>query len=114
MNINKRYGYPLLLIMLLVVFSPAPRKVLFDIVSNTPAPEFSIQWPELRYYIEPISGINEYLLSFSRYILQLLSWMLWLGIFAGLIRYFRKDKLANTFLRALKFETAFLSIVMLC
>lgn len=112
---NKKYYYYLVFLFIaLVALSPAPKKQLVDIITNKPAAEFSVQWPALRYYIEPVSAVNDYLLSFTRYIAQLFSWIFWLALLAWLISVCRKEGIGSALARVLRFETAFLSAVVLC
>jgi predicted metal-dependent phosphoesterase TrpH len=84
----KKIILPVIAIIILY-FLPVKPSILTDIVHRLPAEGFSISWPLLRYIIEPFAGITEYILSFSRYMVQLFSWICWLGIFwivAGIAR----------------------------
>ena len=98
---------------LLIIFR-APGRGLVDMVSQSAPAGFSVEWPALRYALEPFSGTAEYLLSFTRYMLQLDSWMFWLLLFAFVMGLNKKDTLKQSLKRAFRFEVYFLSIIMFC
>lgn len=90
---------PLIIVLYLL---PAPELRLVDLVPGPNALDAKISWPFWRYLFEPWIGPGEYLLHFDHYILQLISWIGWLGasfLVAGILR-------RKTFFEVLK-HTAF-------
>lgn len=68
---------------------PVPGRELVDLITGQPAAGAAVHWPLWRYFIEPFAGSAEYVLSFTRYIVQLLSWLGWISLAvltAGIVR----------------------------
>lgn len=59
---------------------PVPGRELIDLVTGQAPDGCAILWPMWRYIIEPFAGSAEYALSFTRYIVQLLSWLGWISL----------------------------------
>lgn len=70
--------------LILVSFLGAPAAVLKDAATGLAPQGIDVAWPFARYALEPLAGFGEYVLSFSRYIFQLISWMAWLALLAGI------------------------------
>lgn len=96
---------PLIIVLYLL---PAPELRLIDLVPGTKPIDAKISWPFLRYLCEPWAGPGEYLLHSTRYILQLVSWIGWIGAFFLTIGFLRR----KNFFEILK-HTAFAWLVFL-
>jgi len=101
-------------VVVLMALFPSPQRRLVDLISGGPAPGFAVAWPAARYVLEPFAGAAEYFLSFTRYMVQLSSWMFWLLLLAFAAGFYKKERRTAMFLRALRFELIFLSAVVLC
>lgn len=95
-------------IIIAASFLNAPVISLKEVVSNAPLSDFSVVWPLWRYIFEPLSGPAEYVLSFTRYIFQLVSWVLWLSLFV-LVRGMAKKKTSGEIAKRIFF--CFISVV---
>ena len=111
---NKMLLVAVLILGTLAVTSPAPKRVLTDIVAKDGAAGFSVAWPWARYAMEPFIGAAEYILSFTRYMIQLGSWMLWLLFFGVVSGLYKKHSLKEISSRILRFELFFVSAVIIC
>ena len=73
----------------LVFYSPVP---LYDLITGTAVPGFSIGWPVVRILTEPFYAFSLYLLTLDRNFYQpaIISWFVWLA--AGMFIYCRIKK----------------------
>ena len=86
-------------------------KELFDLVSGQPVTDCTIVWPALRYILEPLTGFAEYILSFTRYIVQLVSWIAWLMIVTAGWAIVRKKTLRDAGVNGMGVVLFFLTVV---
>lgn len=59
--------------------------VLTDLVTGTPAADFSVTWPSWRVFVEPFTAFANYLQSGVDYPAMYLSWMAWLALITVLV-----------------------------
>ncbi|MGA2090051.1 MAG: hypothetical protein ABSH12_01140 [Endomicrobiales bacterium] len=71
-------------------------KELVDLVTGQPVTDCAVVWPAIRYILEPLSGCAEYILSFTRYIVQLISWLAWMTVVAAGWSILRKKSVRET------------------
>ncbi len=84
-----------------------------DLSTGKPLADARVIWPLWRYAIEPFAAAAEYVLSFSRYIVQLCSWLAWLGTAAFIRTMLRKKKAGPSARAALIAMLAVISAVLL-
>jgi hypothetical protein len=71
---------------------PGKAKELVDLTGASLPDGYAVHWPAVRYLFEPVTAAVEYVLSFDRYVLQLLSWLFWLGLAGGITAVLRRRK----------------------
>jgi predicted metal-dependent phosphoesterase TrpH len=105
----------LLVIALLFIAAwvPVNGRVLYDLAAGRAADGFSVSWPAWRYLIEPVSFIAEYTLSFTRYIVQILSWLFWCCLLVALCGIAKKASATAILKRVLASALVILTIAAL-
>lgn len=101
-------------VVVAVSFLNAPLVSLKEVVSKALVNDFSITWPLWRYVFEPLCGPAEYMLSFTRYIFQLVSWVLWLCFLSFLWGMAKKKTPGETLKQIFFCFIAVVSFVMFC
>ncbi len=92
---------------------------LIDIITNRTVSFFYIQWPVERLFIEPFYAFAYYILTMERtgYIFALVSWALWIVIFAAAVSRYKKmslrQTLINSFFGVLLFVSAVMAVILL-
>jgi hypothetical protein len=88
-----------------------PRAQLVDIATGQAAKGFAVAWPATRYLLEPFVGLAAYVMSFTRYMVQIGSWLVWLGLLTALYNIARRRPALLTVKRVLFAWLACLSFV---
>lgn len=61
----------------IIFYSPMP---LYDLITGLKTPDFSITWPKIRLFIEPLYSFSFYVLTLNKHFYKpaVISWVLWI------------------------------------
>ena len=88
-------------IIIVLSLLPAPKARLVDIATGLTPNGFFVVWPPVRYLFEPFVGLAACVLSFTRYMVQMGAWLVWIGVLTALYNIVRKKKAVITAQRVL-------------
>ncbi|MDR3253787.1 MAG: hypothetical protein LBT07_02335, partial [Endomicrobium sp.] len=62
----------------IIFYSPIP---LYDLITGLKTPDFSITWPKIRLFIEPLYSFSFYVLTLNKHFYKpaIISWVLWIA-----------------------------------
>ncbi|MBN1823911.1 MAG: hypothetical protein JW803_06305 [Endomicrobiales bacterium] len=108
-----RNGFWFALLIIILALFPGRGPEPYDVLSGGKPEHFGFFWPVTRYLFEPVCGAVEYVLSFKRYIIQLLSWVFWIITGSLIFALKMESSFANGLVISFRMVTMFLSFIMI-